>query len=155
MRNKNAFPPFREDRAVSTKQYILIKCDGRDLPGGSVVKNPPSNAGDSGLIPGPGTKIPDASGQLSPFSSVQFSHSVESDSLQPHGLQLSRLPCPSPTPNSRSLLKLISIELVMPFNHLILCRLHLKWIMNNTINCIKKRGKKNHRQVLKHFPLWE
>ena len=63
MRNKNAFPPFREDRAVSTKQYILIKCDGRDLPGGSVVKNPPSNAGDSGLIPGQGTKIPHAKGQ--------------------------------------------------------------------------------------------
>ena len=32
------------------------------------------------------------------FSSVQFSHSVMSDSLQPHGLQHTRLPCPSPTP---------------------------------------------------------
>ena len=30
--------------------------------------------------------------------SVQFSHSVVSDSLQPHGLQHTRLPCPSPTP---------------------------------------------------------
>ena len=30
--------------------------------------------------------------------SVQFSHSVVSDSLQPHGLQHSRPPCPSPTP---------------------------------------------------------
>ena len=30
--------------------------------------------------------------------SVQFSHSVMSDSLQPHGLQHSRPPCPSPTP---------------------------------------------------------
>ena len=29
---------------------------------------------------------------------AQFSHSVMSDSLQPHGLQLARLPCPSPTP---------------------------------------------------------
>ena len=29
--------------------------------------------------------------------SVQFSHSVVSDSLQPHGLQHTRLPCPSPT----------------------------------------------------------
>ena len=26
----------------------------RDLPGGAVVKNPPANAGDTGLIPGPG-----------------------------------------------------------------------------------------------------
>ena len=32
------------------------------------------------------------------FSSVQFSHSVVSDSLQPHGLQHTRPPCPSPTP---------------------------------------------------------
>ena len=32
------------------------------------------------------------------FSSVEFSHSVVSDSLWPHGLQHARLPCPSPTP---------------------------------------------------------
>ena len=30
-------------------------------------------------------------------NSVQFSHSVVSDSLWPHGLQHSRTPCPSPT----------------------------------------------------------
>ena len=30
--------------------------------------------------------------------SVQFSHSVVSNSLKPHGLQHVRLPCPSPTP---------------------------------------------------------
>ena len=32
------------------------------------------------------------------FSSVQFSRSVLSNSLQPHGLQNTRLTCPSPTP---------------------------------------------------------
>ena len=32
------------------------------------------------------------------FSSVQFSHSVVSDSLRPHGLQHARLPCPSFNP---------------------------------------------------------
>ena len=32
----------------------------------------------------------------------QFSRSVVSDSLQPHGLQHSRLPCPSPTPGAYS-----------------------------------------------------
>ena len=32
------------------------------------------------------------------FISVQFSHSVISDALQPNGLQHSRPPCPSPTP---------------------------------------------------------
>jgi len=31
-------------------------------------------------------------------ASVQFSHSVKSNSLQPHGLQQTRPPCPSPTP---------------------------------------------------------
>ena len=36
-----------------------------DFPGGKVVKNPPANAGDTGWTPGPGTKIPHASGQLS------------------------------------------------------------------------------------------
>ena len=32
------------------------------------------------------------------FSSVQFSHSVVSDSLRPHGLKHARLPCPSFNP---------------------------------------------------------
>ena len=36
------------------------------------------------------------------FSSVQFSCSVVSDSLQPHGLQHARTPCPSPTPRTYS-----------------------------------------------------
>ena len=35
-------------------------------------------------------------------SSVQFSHSVMSDSLRPHGLQHTRLPWPSPTPRACS-----------------------------------------------------
>ena len=35
---------------------------------------------------------------ISEFSSVQFSHSIRSDSLRPHGLQHTRPPCPSPTP---------------------------------------------------------
>ena len=34
--------------------------------------------------------------------SVQFSRSVVSDFLQPHGLQHARLPCPSPTPRAYS-----------------------------------------------------
>ena len=41
------------------------------------------------------------------------------DSLRPLGLQHARLPCPSP--KSRSLLKFMSVELVMPSNHLIFC----------------------------------
>ena len=37
----------------------------RAFPGGPMAKNPPSNAGDAGSIPGWGTKIPCAAGQLS------------------------------------------------------------------------------------------
>ena len=36
------------------------------------------------------------------LASVQFSHSVVSDSLQPHGLQHARPRCPSPTPRAYS-----------------------------------------------------
>ena len=47
-----------------------------------------------------------------------FSYSVVSNSLRLHGLQHSRLTCSSV---SLSLLKLMSIESMMPSNHLILC----------------------------------
>ena len=36
------------------------------------------------------------------LSSVQFSHSVMSDSLGPHESQHTRPPCPSPTPGVHS-----------------------------------------------------
>ena len=52
------------------------------------------------------------------LSSVQFSHSVMYHSLQPHGLQHT---VSLPITNSRSLLKLMFIESVMPSNHLIVC----------------------------------
>ena len=65
------------------------------------------------------------------FQSVHFSSSVLSDSLRPPGLQHTRLPYSPPMDPwacpilelalSWSLLKLMSIELLMPFSHLILC----------------------------------
>ena len=59
------------------------------------------------------------------FNSVQFNHSVVSDSLRPHGLQHTRPPCPSPTPGvysdscplSRWCHPTISSS-VIPFSHL-------------------------------------
>ena len=45
-------------------QKLSIKI--RDFPGGPVVKNLPSNAGDAGSIPGQGIKTPHSKGQLSP-----------------------------------------------------------------------------------------
>ena len=56
--------------------------------------------------------------ELKKLSSVQFSCSVVSNSLWPHGLQHER---PPSITNSRNLLKLMSIELMMPSNLVILC----------------------------------
>ena len=56
---------------------------------------------------------------ISDYDSVQLSCSVVSDSATPW--TVARLASLSIT-NSQSLLKLMSIKLVMPSNHLILCR---------------------------------
>ena len=53
-----------------------------------------------------------------PFSSVQFSRSVMSDSLRPH--EISACQASRSITNSRNLPKLMSIETVMPSSHLIL-----------------------------------
>ena len=47
-----------------------------DFPGGPVVKNLPSNAGDVGLIPGQGTEIPHV-GQISPELQVLSPRTLE------------------------------------------------------------------------------
>ena len=52
--------------------------------------------------------------------SVQFRHSVMSNSLQPHELQHARPPCPTPTPGVHSDSR-PSIDSVIPSSHLILC----------------------------------
>ena len=44
----------------------------RNFASGPVVKNLPSNAGDVGSIPGLGTKIPHAVGQLSPSTQMKM-----------------------------------------------------------------------------------
>ena len=64
-----------------------------------------------------------------------FCLSVVSDSLQPHGWQHARLPCPSV---SQSLLKLMSIEAMITSNYLVLC-----WTI-----------KKAERQRIDAFELW-
>ena len=53
---------------------------------------------------------------------VVVSHSVLSNSLQTHGLQHTSLPCPSPTPGACSNM---TIESVMPSNHILCCPLLL------------------------------
>ena len=58
-----------------------------DFPGGPVVENLPSNAGHAGLIPSQGTKIPHATGQLSPCTAT-----TEPEHSGAHTPQLERSP---------------------------------------------------------------
>ena len=60
--------------------------------------------------------------RISLFCFTQFSHSVVSDSLWPHGLQHARLSCLSPTPRVYPNSSLLSQTWWhQPSNHLILC----------------------------------
>ena len=63
--------PFDEKFTLMPIFFFTIKKNTGDFPGGPVVKNLPSNAGDSGLIPGGGTKIPHVVGQLSPSAAMK------------------------------------------------------------------------------------
>ena len=78
------------------------------------------------------------------ISSVQFSHSVIFDSLPPHGTAACQASLS--ITNSQSLLKLMSIESMMPSNHLILCHpllllpsifSSIRVFSNESILCIK------------------
>ena len=75
--------------------------------------------------------------------SVQFSHLVVSNSVIPW---TAAYQASLPITNSQSLLKLMSIELVMPSNHLILCRPlllppsifpRIRVFLNESVLCIK------------------
>ena len=61
------------------------KSGRRDSPGSPLVKNPPYNAGDAGSIPGQGTKIPHAAGQLSPRATTTELAGLKLQS--PHALE--------------------------------------------------------------------
>ena len=71
---------------------------------------------------------------MNTYSAVQLSCSVVSNSLRPHGLCVTCQDSLSIT-NFQSLLKLRSIELVMPSNHLILCCPLL--LLPSTCPCIR------------------
>ena len=78
---------------------------------------PPNHSGAKGKYHLLSSYLVQGAAPASSHWSVQFSHSVVSNSLQPHELQHTRLPIT----NYQSLLKLMSIKSVMPSNHLILC----------------------------------
>ena len=56
---------------ISAFVFLGYKPRSGDFPGGPVVKNPPSNEGDTGSILGQGTKLPHAAGQLSPCAATR------------------------------------------------------------------------------------
>ena len=112
------------------------------FPGGSMVKNPPANLGDTDSIPE--SRRPTGEGKGNPLQySVQFSRSFVSNSLQSHGLQHTRLPYPSPTPGACS--NSCPFESVTPSNHLILWHSLLLpsifpsvWVFSNeSVLCIR------------------
>ena len=82
---------------------VLIKMG---FPCGSAGKESTCNVGDLSSIPGLGRSPGEEEGYPLQYSGMensmdcilQFSHSVVSGSLQPHGLQHARPPCPSSTP---------------------------------------------------------
>ena len=105
---------------------LLHVCYG-GFKGGSVVKNLPANAGDTGSIPGSGRsprgghgnplqysylenpmdretrrvtvhRVTESQTWLRTRKDVQFSSVAQCPTLWPHGLQHARPPCPSPTP---------------------------------------------------------
>ena len=56
---------------------VQSKKHNRDFPSGPVVKNSLPNAGDMGLIPGGGTKIPHVTGQLSLPTTTREAHALQ------------------------------------------------------------------------------
>ena len=74
----------------------------RNLPGGPVVKNPSCNAGDAGLIPGWGNKIPHIVGQRSLHATTLSSCTTTGEPSK----------CPEKVPNkARKILRVPQLNL--------------------------------------------
>ena len=78
---------MQQDLCIRGEKIKKSKIYLRDFPGGPVVKNPPSNARDTGLISGQGTKMPHASGQLRPCTTTTELACSGARTLQPEGLR--------------------------------------------------------------------
>ena len=81
-------------------------------------------------------------------NSVQFSHSVVSDSLQPHELQHARPPCSSPTPGIHSDSRPLSAEVNLLSSHLPGSRQWLSpsWVSGPGLSAWRGRGAKQDAQ---------
>ena len=74
--------PSAAKKNTGNRLYIdpsIVSCWEGGFPGGPVVKNLPCNAGDTGLIPGWGTKIPHVEEQLIPrVTTTELASQLES-----------------------------------------------------------------------------
>lgn len=71
---------------ITSYYYIPIrmaKIRHRGFPGGSEVKDLPSNSGVTGLVPDGGTKIPHTPGQLSPSTTREKSMCHNKNPVEP------------------------------------------------------------------------
>ena len=66
-------------QAVPCSLLELFNNQCQNLPGGPLVENPSSNAGNVGLIPGQGTKIPLSEGELRPPATTRKIRSCNKD----------------------------------------------------------------------------
>ena len=72
-----------------TAFFTPLKRDTQGFPDGSVVKNPPANAGDSGLISGSGRSTGEGNGNLCQLQGV--GHDLVTKQQQP---KFKSQPCP-------------------------------------------------------------
>ena len=70
-------------KALISRKEAETKTQARGLPGGPSMKSTPCNAGAVGLIPGEGTKIHVAAGQLSPLATTREARRRTEDPAQP------------------------------------------------------------------------
>ena len=88
-RGERCFSPPRL-RSLRAKLISYLSTCSWDFPGGPVVKNLSCNAGHAGSIPGWGTNIPHAAGQLSPAPQLQSLRAPQLESPTCRKLQTPR-----------------------------------------------------------------
>ena len=71
--------PMLKFIALFTKKGVFFFPPVGDFLGGPVVRNPPCKAGDTGSIPGQGTKIPHLAEELVCYCCIQSPHSTTKD----------------------------------------------------------------------------
>ena len=75
----SVFQPYLHIQNLIKRKYLTVfSTASLDFPGGSVIKNPPANAGDKGLIPGPGRSPREGNGNPLQYSCLRNPWTEES-----------------------------------------------------------------------------